>query len=122
MSKSIEEQLITLEAGADLSAVQFHFVVIDSDAQISAAGNGAAAVGVLQNKPAAAGRAASVAVGGVTRVECGGTIAAGADIGSDANGNAVAATTGDAILGVATEGGASGEVIAMIFQPRGTAA
>ncbi|MEM7806281.1 MAG: hypothetical protein AAF545_15330, partial [Pseudomonadota bacterium] len=112
----------TLEAGADLSAVQFHFVVIDSDAQISAAGNGAAAVGVLQNKPAAAGRGASVAVGGVTRVECGGTIAAGADIGSDANGNAVAATTGDTILGVATEGGASGEIIAMIFQPRGTAA
>lgn len=112
---------ITLEAGADLSAKQFFFVSVSADGQVDPTGDGAHADGVLQNDPAAAGRAAEVAIGGVVRVKCGGTVTRGGPVASDANGNAVNPATGDVILGTALETGASGTIISMIFQPRGTA-
>lgn len=112
---------VTYEAGADLSAKQFYFVAMAADGQIDAAGDGAAAIGVLQNDPAAAGRAAEVAIGGDVRVTAGGTVAAGAAVASDANGAAVTAATGDVILGTAVTGGAAGAVITINFQPRGAA-
>lgn len=110
---------VTLEAGADLSAKQFFFVSMSSDGQVDPAGDGANAIGVLLNDPAAAGRAAEVCIGGMTRVLAGGTVAAGAAVASDAAGEAVTAATGDVILGTAVTGGADGEVISIIFQPRG---
>lgn len=110
---------VTLEAGADLSANQFHFVTMDSDGQLSVSTDGAASIGVLLNDPAAAGRAAEVCIGGLTRVEAGATVAAGAFVASNATGEAITAATGDNILGTAVTGGADGEVISIIFQPRG---
>jgi hypothetical protein len=112
---------VTLEAGADLSAKQFFFVAMSSDGQVDPAGDGANAIGVLLNDPSAAGRAAEVCIGGLTRVSAGGTIAAGAAVASDAAGEAVTAASGDVILGTAVTGGADGEVISIIFQPRGAA-
>lgn len=112
---------VTLEAGADLSAKQFFFVTMSSDGQVDPAGDGANAIGVLLNDPSAAGRAAEVCIGGLTRVSAGGTIAAGAAVASDAAGEAVTAATDDVILGTAVTGGADGEVISIIFQPRGAA-
>lgn len=111
-------QSITLEAGVDLSAKQYHFVSVSSDGQIDPTGDGAAAVGVLQNDPAAAGRAAEVAIGGVTKVVCGGAVTRGGAVASDANGAAVNAASGDVILGVALHEGAAGRVISIVFQPR----
>jgi len=110
---------ITLEAGQDLSAKQFFFVSVASDGQVDPTGDGALADGVLQNKPAAAGRAAEVAIGGKVKVQCGGTVTRGGAVASDASGNAVNAASGDIILGTALETGASGRIIEMIFQPRG---
>lgn len=112
---------VTLEAGADLSTNQFHFVVIDADGQLSVATDGAAAVGVLLNDPSAAGRAAEVCIGGLTRVEAGGNVAAGAAVASNATGEAITAGSDDVILGTAVTGGADGQVISIIFQPRGAA-
>lgn len=112
---------ITLIAGADLSAKQFFFVSVAADGQIDPTGNGAIAEGVLQNAPAAAGRAAEVAIGGIVKVECGGTVTRGGPVASDASGNAVDAASGDIILGTALETGADGQVIEIIFQPRGAA-
>ena len=114
------EQCITLEAGSDLSAAQFHFVTVASDGQVDLTGDGAAADGVLQNDPSAAGRAAKVAIGGVTKVECGGNVTAGADVASNATGEAVVAASGDVMLGTALGAGGDGDVIPMIFQPRGS--
>jgi hypothetical protein len=122
MAYKNQQTSVTLEAGADLSANQFHFVTMDSDGQLSVSTDGAASVGVLLNDPSAAGRAAEVCIGGLTRVEAGGTIAAGADVASGATGEAITAATGDAILGTAVTGGADGEVISIIFQPRGVSA
>jgi len=76
----------TFEAGGDLSAGQFKFVVLAADGQIDLATDGAAAVGVLLNEPDAAGKAATVVVSGKTAVTAGGSITAGDDIASDLNG------------------------------------
>jgi len=113
---------VTLEAGADLSAKQFYFVSVASDGQIDPTGDGLDADGVLQDAPAAAGRAALVAIAGKVKVVCGGVVTRGGPVASDADGKAVNAGTGDIILGVALETGASGRIIEILFQPRGAAA
>lgn len=113
--------LVTLIAGQDLSSSQYLFVSVSADGQIDPTGDGAHADGVLQNDPAAQGRAAQVAVGGIVKVKCGGTVTRGGPVASDANGKAVNAASGDVIVGTALETGANGSVIAMLFQPRGTA-
>jgi hypothetical protein len=113
---------VTLEAGADLSAKQFYFVSVASDGQIDPTGDGLDADGVLQDAPAAAGRAALVAIAGKVKVVCGGVVTRGGPVASDADGKAVNAASGDIILGVALETGASGRIIEILFQPRGAAA
>ena len=97
-------------AGSDLSAKQFRFVSLAADGAVDATGAGAAAAGVLLNDPAAAG-AAGVAYDGRVTVVCGGTVTRGGEVASDAAGEAVDATTGDAILGYALETGADAQVI-----------
>jgi len=119
MATNNSQICVTLEAGQDLSAKQFFFVTVASDGQVDPAGDGLMATGVLLNDPAAAGRAAEVCISGITRVEAGGTVTAGAAVASDASGNAVAAASGDVILGTAITGGADGEVISVLFNPRG---
>ena len=121
MANTDNMQTISLEAGQDLSSSQFYFVSIASDEQVDPTGDGAHADGVLQNDPDTAGHAAEVAIGGVVKVSCGGTVTAGGAVSSDANGQAVDSASGDVILGTALEGGSSGDVISMLFQPRGAA-
>lgn len=111
--------MITLPASGDLSASQFKFMKVNSSGQAVNSGAGEAAVGVLQDDPRAAGRPAVIAISGVVKVRAGGTIAAGAAVASDADGDAIAATTaGHIVLGTAIVGGASGEIISVLFQPR----
>ena len=122
MATQQAQHLISLEAGQDLSSKQFFFVSIASDGQVDPTGNGAAAAGVLQNDPSVAGSAATVCVGGVTKVSVGATVAAGAAGASDAAGECVPAASGDVILGTALEGGTDGAIISILFNPRGAAA
>lgn len=110
---------ITLEAGQDLSAKQFFFVTVASDGQVDPTGDGGVAVGVLQNDPAAAGRAATIGINGVTKVSVGASITAGAAVASDSAGEATPAVSGDQILGIALAAGDDGDIIPMLFQPRG---
>lgn len=101
-----EENLdcITLEAGADLSAKQYFFVTqAAGDGQVDPTGDGALANGVLQNKPDAAGKAATVAVRGVSKVSAAGVITRGDIVSSDANGEANTIASGDYPLGRALE-------------------
>lgn len=119
MSRKDSQVCVTLEAGADLSAKQFFFVSVSADGQVDPTGDGLHADGVLQNDPAAAGRAAEVAISGIVQVSCGGTVTRGGPVAADTNGEAVDATTGDVILGTALETGSDGAVISMLFQPRG---
>lgn len=113
---------VTLPASGNLSTSQYHFVEVNADGRAAVAGDGAHADGVLQNDPAAVGRAAEVAIGGIVKVKCGGLVTRGGPVASDAAGKAVNPGTGDIILGTALETGADGAIIAMLFHPRGASA
>lgn len=119
---AFEEQLdsISREASADLSAKQYHFMVINSSGQLATVGAGLAIDGVLQNKPDAAAQAGTLGIRGVTKVVAGEAIAAGDQIVPDAAGKGVvASTTGDVGAGRALEAASgSGFVFAMLLNPQ----
>lgn len=107
---------ITLEAGSDLSAGQYKAVNVASDEQIDlVAVKGAKVLGILQDKPAAAGRAANVGVEGVSKVLAGAAVAAGVEVIVDATSRVIATDAADQyILGTAlTTAAAAGDVIAV---------
>lgn len=103
-------QTISLPAAADLSTRQFHIVSIDTAGRAALAGGSVAAViGVLQNKPSGTAHAAQVAIGGVSKLVAGGSVAAGDLIKSDANGfGVVTTTTGNTVVGRALSSEATG--------------
>lgn len=103
----------TFEAGADISASQFRFVELASDGQVDPVGTaGGNAVGVLYNLPAAAGRAAQVAVTGRVKVVAGAAITRGAKVSSDNVGRAITAVSTHHVQGRAVQAAtAAGEVI-----------
>ena len=85
---------ITLVAGADLSAAQYKFVKLNSSGQaILVAAATDKPIGVLQNAPASGGEA-NVTISGGTKFVGSGSIAVGAQIGSDANGKGAALVAG----------------------------
>lgn len=113
----------TYVAAADLTAKQFHFVVSANGKTVnSVATAGAAADGVLWNTPKAAD-AATVVRGGEVNVFVGtGGLTAGQDVASNNQGQAVAATTGQTILGKARETVAAGGLAMITFYPKAQSA
>lgn len=104
-------------AAADLSNSLFLFCVRNSSGQIALAGAGAEVDGVIY-ETAEAGRPVTFAMAGtgnIVKVTAGGTVATGAKVMSNASAQAVTATTGNAAVGKARRGGASGEVIEIVF-------
>lgn len=110
-------QTVSLMAGANLAAEQFSFLKIDTSGNVVLAGLGEDVDGVLVNEPTS-GRVAQVAINGIVKVKCGGTIAAGAAVASNATGKAIAATTGQMVAGKALEAGVAGRIISVLFQPK----
>jgi hypothetical protein len=98
MAYDIPGKSITLPAAADLSAAQYSFVKVDANGRAALCSVlGERADGVLQNKPNAIDQPAEILLiggGGVSKVKFSGTINPGTVITTDANGKAVAATTG----------------------------
>ncbi len=95
MSQAREERIesTSKDAGADLSTKQYYGVKLNSTGQaILCTAAGENVYGVLQNKPAAAGRAAEVAVGGTCRAIAGGVIQPGATVKVTAAGKFIDAT------------------------------
>jgi hypothetical protein len=112
----------SLPAAADLSAKQYRFITIDASGNAAVSTLGALSAGVLQDAPAAATRAARVRPNGISKVVLGGSVTAGNPLISDANGAAVTtATSGVDFMGIALASGTSGNLIAMLIQPRGSA-
>jgi hypothetical protein len=107
---SWEQKLTTVSmiAGVDLSTKQYRFVDLASDGQIDpvASANGRA-VGVLQNKPAAAGREATVAIAGITVIELGAV--ASDNVGRATNSGVTKA------LGIVLQGGDTGEFVPLLL-------
>ena len=126
---------ISVPAGANLSAKQNHFVKINSSGAAVLAGAGEAAIGVLVNDPTS-GQTAAVQISGIAKVKAGASITAGAQVAVNADGEAVSATLGrtnttdtsatDAligsnVMGIALEGAAENDVIAVLITQAGAA-
>lgn len=106
---------ITVEASGDLSAAQYLFMTINASGQLATTGDGLKTDGVLQNKPAAAGRAGTLAIDGVVKVRAGAAITAGDDVSVDASGRAVTAITGDVVAGRAMEDASGANVVVAVL-------
>jgi hypothetical protein len=107
---------MTLTSAADLSSLQFCFVKLTAD---NTAGACAATtdrpIGVLLNKPDAAGQAAEILVAGITKVKCSGVIAVGNNFGVEgaatSRAAAVTAPNANPAFGTAIEAGTANEII-----------
>lgn len=128
---------VSLQAAGDLSAKQFYCMKISAANTVDTNdAAGAPVFGILQNKPAAAGRAAEVAVAGIAKVTAGAAVAAGALVKSLANGkiddastaatvdasgaSATAASTGAHVIGIAIDAAsADGDVIRVALMHMG---
>lgn len=110
---------VTLVAAADLSALQYTFVKLDSAGKAAAASAATdIPCGVLQNAPTA-GQEAEVLIVGGTKITAGAAIAEGAQIGTSSTGKAVALVAGTDttkfVVGtLITESGASGDVVTAV--------
>lgn len=114
----------TMVAGADLSAAQFTFVIMNTtDRTVVAADNAEAADGVLINQPES-GNAATVVTHGRVIVATGtGGLTSGDLVGVDADGKGVTAATSDIIVGKCVDGtGVAGEFATIDFFRGGNAA
>lgn len=112
---SDSQVVLSIPAGADLSAKQYTFVKISGTGVISVAAATDAPIGVLLNDPAS-GETAAVAVSGIVKLKASAAITAGATIGTTATGTAVTLAAGTDttkyIVGRAiTAAGAAGDII-----------
>lgn len=128
----------TFLAAIDLSAAQFYFGVITAGTGlVTVATAGAHAIGVIQDGPVgttAIPKACVMRYGGISKVMCGGTFAAGDLLSSDSSGRAVKYTgatiftgtpyvlSGSYVMGQALAAGASGSLSTMIVNPSGFSA
>lgn len=109
-------------AGADLSAAQFHCVVVNSSGVVVLAGDGAQVDGVLQNDPAS-GEAATVwTSGSVSKVVVGaGGLSTGDAASCDAVGEVNTAASGDFVIGRCLEGASAGNLATVLLNFPGVA-
>ena len=113
---------LSMTVGSDLSAKQFYLVKLSAARTVALASAAAdAVIGVLQDKPAASGRAALVRVHGLSKVVAGGTIAAGDRLTSDTAGKAIvqAASAGvnNGIVGIAVEAAVASDIFTAFINP-----
>lgn len=99
------------KAAGDLSAAQYHGVYHSANDTVNLPADGVQPCsGVLQDKPAAAGRGAVVRFLGQSKVKAGGTLAINDRITMAASGYFVACTSGGAPCGVCIKSATSGYI------------
>lgn len=117
----------TFVAGADLSEKQYTFVTcngVTADGEnrtVISPTAGGKVDGVVINNPKNT-HAATVVVFGRTKVKAAGTIAAGAEVQTNANGQVVTATGTNIRVGKALEAAVTNQIITIDFYPGGNAA
>ncbi len=124
MAYSENSITITLPAASDLSASQYCFVALNTSGQVELSGDDGNPIGILQNKPAAQGRAAEVLIAGVSKIKSGVTdFDAGYNAASGANGKGKRSDTASFRLGIIIEtASADGQFGTMVFSPNGKVA
>lgn len=106
----------TFIADCDLSAYQYHAVKMNTDEEVVLASDVTdRPLGVLQDTPAAAGRGALVAIGGITKAIGAGVIAAGAAVEVASGGKFQTLTNGPIAGNAVTACGADDEQFALLF-------
>lgn len=112
---------ITLYASTDLSSYQFHVVTLDTDGYVKLADDSddpvEALIGVLQNKPNAAGEEAVVRIDSVAKVMGSATIAPGIWVSVDGNGHIAAAAALDNVVGYTLETATVDELSEIMVKP-----
>lgn len=115
-------QDFSFPASGDLTGDQFLFCILNSSAQVAVAGANVSCIGVIQDVPAAVGRACDVRCFGITKVVLGAGVTVNDKIASDASGKAVRATAssvsagtpeplaGSYVMGIALETGSTSDV------------
>lgn len=108
----------SIGAAADLSASQFCFVKVTAayTVNITTAATDFA-IGVLQNKPNAAGQPAQIARDGISKIKAGAAVAAGDRLTSDATGRGITTVTaGNRYHAIALEAaGAANQLISAVL-------
>src|SRR6516164_528862 len=98
------------------------FLLVNISASRTVALNTAAGgvcYGVLQNAPAA-GQAADVAIGGITKVVVGAAVTAGQELQSDTNGRAITFSSGRKVgLALESAAGANAMISMLVYTPNG---
>lgn len=104
-------------AAADLSTKRYHGMRISAEMTVNTAGAAANdIIGVLQDEPNAAGKAAAVRVLGTSEVMAGAAFAASALLTTNAAGRWVTATTGQAYAAIASHAAtADGDVVEAVL-------
>jgi hypothetical protein len=113
-AKQIAATIITVPAGSDLSAKQFHFMDVTSGT-LATAGAGTRVAGVLCNDPDAANEAGALQIAGVAVVLAGGSISAGGGVASSAAGKAVAASGSAFVCGIALTAADDGDYVGVLL-------
>ena len=109
MAKDNKNFEVSFPAGADLSALQFRVIKLDSSKEIVIV----TAItdipfGILQNKPDAQGKPAAIVPigsGGISKIVLGATLATGVLVGTSTAGKAVADATTNFNLGILIDSG-----------------
>ena len=109
----------TFTAAADLSAKQYHFVILASATTVNVAtAITNAPIGILQNNPES-GQQAIVQISGISKVVADGTLAAANFIGTSADGQADAISPGTDttvyMMGQCIQAASAGETTSMIL-------
>ena len=110
----------TFAANADLSTKQYRIVKLHTDGTIVVSSQGTNALdqlGILQDKPAAAGRACQVRLQGISKAVAGAAINPGASVMSDGNGAVIAATNGKMAIGIhiGTSAAAASDIVPILL-------
>jgi Uncharacterized conserved protein (DUF2190) len=121
MTQEIPGQKFTLPASADLSASQYCLLVANSSGQAVVQTAATDVIGVLCNKPTAAGRACEIQADNIAKVRSGASLTAGTRVMSDGSGRAITCTSTNKCVGIAIEAsGAANQVIKVLLKDLGT--
>jgi len=105
-------------APANQAGLQYRFVKLTGEHKVGLSTSATdQVVGVLQNKPQATGDACTIGYVGISKVEAGAAVAAGAQIQSDTTGRAITQTSTNPVLGYAIHSaGAAGQLIPVFLR------
>jgi hypothetical protein len=113
------QEALTLQAAADLSAVQYHIVRLSAaqSCNVASDSTNSGILGVLQTKPKT-GEFATVGYLGKSKVVAGAAITVGAIITNNSSGRAAAVASGGMAFGRALEAAAAdGDIITCVLFP-----